>query len=110
VKNAARKEAVLNYLGEHPEDTFYNYALALEYISEGDTTAAFEQLRKVKQLDEQYLPVYYQLGQICANVGRNEEAIAFYQMGVRIAQEQKNTKTLMELRSAIRALEDEQED
>jgi tetratricopeptide (TPR) repeat protein len=101
-----RRNLLLEMLQEQPTDTFLNYALALEYKANQDLQAALEQLDKTILLDENYLPAFFQKGQILANLGRAEDALQTLYIARQLAHNQNNKKALGEITELILALED----
>jgi len=104
--NKSRKNNLIEMLEKEPKDLFLNYALAIEYGGDGDYTKAEKQLLKVLEIDSNYLPCYYQLGQTAEKLNKEKEALEYYQKGVEVAKNQNNNKTLNELNEAIWMLED----
>ena len=102
-----RIEMLKAYLKEDPEDIFSNYALALEYLNIGENSLSCEMLENILKKDEQYLAAYYQLGKVYEKTGRTEDAKRIYEKGTTIALNQRNQRTLNELRSAYDSLNDE---
>ena len=101
-----RKEQILNMLVSEPNDVFLNYALAMEFISNNEFQEADVQLKKVLSIKPDYLPCFYQLGQLNEKLGNNEVALHYYKQGVDLAKSQNNNKALGELNEAIWMLED----
>jgi len=101
-----RKEQILNMLEGEPNDVFLNYALAMEFVSTNELKKADEQLKKVLSIKADYLPCFYQLGQLNEKLGNNDIALTFYKQGVDLAKSQNNNKALGELNEAIWMLED----
>ncbi|MBI3518195.1 MAG: tetratricopeptide repeat protein [Bacteroidetes bacterium] len=101
-----RKELIYDMLLKEPNDVFLNYALAMEHLSTNEFKEAELQFKKVLSIDPDYLPCYYQLGQVNEKLGSNEQAILFYQQGVALANKQGNKKALGELNEALWMLED----
>ena len=101
-----RKEQILNMLESEPHDVFLNYGLAMEFVSTNELKEADEQLKKVLSIKADYLPCFYQLGQLNEKLGNNDIALTFYKQGVNIAKSQNNNKALGELNEAIWMLED----
>jgi len=101
-----RRELLFDMLLKEPDDVFLNYALAMEYISTADLALAEAQLTKVLDINKNYLPCFYQLGQIHEKLNNNEAALGFYKQGVELATLQGNNKALGELNEAIWMLED----
>lgn len=102
----SRKEQILNMLVGEPHDVFLNYALAMEFVSSNELKQADEQLKKVLSIKADYLPCFYQLGQLNEKLGNNDIALTFYKQGVDLAKSQNNNKALGELNEAIWMLED----
>ena len=102
-----RIQSILQMLEAEPNDCFLNYALGLEYAKSPDSYSLAEsQLLKVKQIDPAYVPVYYQLGQLYANMQQRENALTFYREGLTVAKKLKQNKAANELEEAIFLLED----
>ena len=101
-----RKEMIYDMLEKEPNDVFLNYALAMEHLSTEEFKEADAQLKKVLTINPNYLPCFYQLGQVNEKLGDNEIALSFYKQGVELAKSQHNNKTLGELNEAIWMLED----
>ncbi len=99
-----RKETLLNFLEKSPQDTFLLYAMAMELMSEQDFLKAIEYLLKTKDINSDYLALYYQLGYCYEQIQDEEKAILAYQLGIEIAQKQNEKKTEMELLSALEQL------
>lgn len=101
-----RKEMILNMLSKEPDDVFLNYALAMEDIAIGDFKSAEAQLRKTLHINPEYLPCFYQLGQLNEKLENTESALSFYRQGLELAKKQGNTKAMGELNEALWMLED----
>ena len=106
MNTSERINSLLSLLEKEPRDSFLNYALALEYHKQGNSAPAIQLIEKVIAQDENYLGAYYQLGQLHEEAGNVAEALRVYQEGCRVAERQKNHKTLSELNQAIFLLED----
>lgn len=102
----SRKEQILNMLVSEPNDVFLNYALAMEFVSSNELKEADEQLKKVLSIKTDYLPCFYQLGQVNEKLNNNDIALTYYKQGVDLAKSQNNHKALGELNEAIWMLED----
>ena len=106
MEKKARKENVLAMLETEPQDVFLNYALAMELLGETDFINAEIQLQKTLRINEEYLPCFYQLGQVNEKLNKTNFAIQFYINGIELAKKQGNTKALGELKEALWLLED----
>lgn len=102
-----RVDAIQQMLLKEPDDSFLNYALALELASSNQHEKATAILQQVLSSDKQYLPAYYQLGKCYEQTHQKEKAILIYKNGIEIAKQQKAFKALAELTEAIKRLEEE---
>lgn len=87
-----------------PDDTFLNYALALEWQKLGEITKTIEAFEKLIKKHETYLATYLQYGNILAEIGDTKKAIIIYNKGIEIATKQQNWKTKRELETALELL------
>ncbi len=87
-------------VSEDPDDPFYPYALALEYLHTG-RNEALSLLLKVIDEHPDYLPSYYQAGLLSIEFGRLEEGQGLLEKGIALAQKQNDRKALNELRSLL---------
>lgn len=101
-----RKIILLDMLSKEPNDVFLNYALAMEMVGSNEFSKAEAQLQKTLILNSEYLPCYYQIGQLKEKLNDFIGAIEFYKKGITLAKRQNNTKALGELNEAIWMLED----
>jgi len=101
-----RKELIFDMLLKEPNDVFLNYALAMEHLSSEEFKEAELQFKKVLTINSNYLPCFYQLGQLNEKLGNHDIALTYYKQGVDSAKSQNNTKALGELNEAIWMLED----
>lgn len=102
----SRLDQITEMLENEPNDSFLNYALALEYAKENNIQKAIELIEALLSRDENYLGAYYQLGKYYEETKQPGKAIAVYTQGVTIAQNQKNNKALGELNEALWMLEE----
>jgi Tfp pilus assembly protein PilF len=102
----SRIEMLKQYIAEDSADLFSQYALALEYAKTGSNAEAVKILEDVLEKDANYLAAYYQLGKMHEQSGSIQPAKEVYEKGILIAQQQRNIKTLNELRSALDSLEE----
>ncbi len=102
----SRKDMLLDMLEKEPNDVFLNYALAIEFIGNADYHHAEKQLQKTLTINEDYLPCYYQIGQLKEKLNDTNGAIDFYKKGIELATQQSNNKAKGELAEALWMLED----
>lgn len=104
--STSRLQHIQELLKNEPQDSFLNYALALEYAKTDDVKKAIELIEELLGKNENYLGAYYQLGKYYEQIEQQQSAINTYKKGIVIAQLQKNKKTLGELNEALISLED----
>ncbi len=97
----SRIEQLKQMLQAEPNDLFLNYALALELVKQENFSEAISTFQFIIEKDKNYLAAYYQLGKAYEEISDTEKAKHAYTLGIAIAKEQKNTKTLSELNSAL---------
>ena len=102
----SRLEQIREMLKDEPNDSFLNYALALEHAKAGNIEMAIELIETLLIQDQNYLGAYYQLGSYYQEIQQNQKAIATYKKGIIIAQQQQNKKALGELNEALMSLEE----
>jgi tetratricopeptide (TPR) repeat protein len=102
----ARINQIQEMLKSEPNDSFLNYALAIEYAKLNEIKKAIEIIEALLKHDENYLGAYYQLGHYYEQLEQPEAAISTYNKGIAIAKQQNNKKTLGELNEALWMLED----
>jgi hypothetical protein len=84
-----RIKMLLDGAKEEPNDPFYPYGLALEYL-ETEPGKAAELLEELLKIHPDYLPTYY-----------SERAIAILEAGLALAKAQQNVKAQREIQSAL---------
>ncbi|MFL5753809.1 MAG: tetratricopeptide repeat protein [Bacteroidia bacterium] len=102
-----RLTLIMNMLKKDPEDSFLNYALAMEYLAKDETENAIRQLEELVDRDANYLGTYYQLGKLYEQKEEADKAILIYKRGIEVAKQQDNNKAHGELNEALWLLEDE---
>jgi|ERR1019366_976628 tetratricopeptide (TPR) repeat protein len=101
-----RLQQIQEMLKNEPNDSFLNYALAIEYAKTDDIKKAIQLIEALLIRDENYLGAYYQLGKYYEQTEQPQAAIVIYNKGIAIAQQQKNKKTEGELNEALLILGD----
>lgn len=95
-----RLEKLLGMLEKQPQDTFLNYALAMEYLGAGNNNKASECFRKVLQLEEHNVAAKYQLAKLISEE-HPKEAILLLESGMKDARLKSDLKTANEFRSLL---------
>ncbi len=96
-----RIKLLLEYISEDPKDAATKYMLSLEYIKAGDDQEALKWMDEIRNEHPEYLPNYYHLGKLLERIGKVDQAVEIYQLGMKVAKEQKNNHTFNELRGAL---------
>lgn len=81
----SRREQIEQLLAEDPDDVFLNYALAKEWHSEGAVPEALAAFDRVISLHPDYVPAYFQKGQVLVEDGEVESARAVLTDGIAVA-------------------------
>lgn len=97
--NNKRIELLKKGLNDEPKDPFYPYALAMEY-KDSEPLKAFEFLNEAQEKFPDYLPIYFQLAELAAEFEEVEKTEEIYKAGIALAENQKDLKTLAELKNA----------
>jgi tetratricopeptide (TPR) repeat protein len=104
-----RLETLLQYLTESPEDNFLLFALAKEYEKRTEDEEALFYYEKLRELNENYIGLYYHLGKFRERRGEPAEAFSIYTKGMEIARKAGDQHALSELAGARLALGDEED-
>ncbi len=100
-----RMEMITEMLEKNPDDTFLNYAAALEHKKENQPKKAIKIFKKIIDQDPDYLATYYQLGKLLEEQNKVEEAITVYKKGRVLAKKTKDVKATGELSEALLILD-----
>jgi predicted Zn-dependent protease len=101
----SRKEQIEDMLADDPNDPFLRYGLAMEYASAGDAATAVRCFQELLQATPDYVPAYVQAGQLCARLGREDEAKALYKTGIDVARKKGDDHAAGEMESFLMGLE-----
>ncbi|MEZ5013471.1 MAG: tetratricopeptide repeat protein [Chitinophagales bacterium] len=100
-----RLPQLLEFLNENPDDSFVQYAIALEYIKKGETDKARKQFEDLVNKDPDYVGTYYHLGKLYARLSLRAEALSCYAQGITIARKLQDQHSMAELQNAKLNLE-----
>lgn len=84
---------------DEPDDPFYPYGLALEYLATEPAVAAGI-LDQLIQTHPDYLPTYYTAAKLFS-VSQSDKAIRLLETGLQLAKKQNNGKAQREIQSAL---------
>ena len=98
-------EMITEMLVKNPDDTFLNYAAALEHKKAKKPKSAIRIFKKIVSQDPDYLATYYQLGKLLEEVGKTDEAIEVYKAGRQLAKKTNDVKATGELSEALMILD-----
>lgn len=76
-----RLDQLHRLLADEPEDKLLHYAIAMEHKRNGDMTEAVRMLEALIREDPKYIPPYYQLALILAELDRTEDALEVCRAG-----------------------------
>ncbi len=100
-----RMELIAEMLAKNPNDTYLNFAAALEYKKRGNLKKALATFRKIVKIDPNYLPTYSQVGSLLEESGRIDDAINIYNKGLTLAKKRKDVAIVGELSEALLILD-----
>jgi len=80
-----RREQLEELLRADPDDSFLLYALALECAAEGEIEDAVERLAGLLARDPDYVPAWFQRGQLLARLERVAESRGVLDEGIEAA-------------------------
>ncbi len=104
-----RLNLLLSMLEENQVDTFILFALAKEYENIGDDEQAESMYVKLKEVDADYVGLYYHLGKLHERQGRIPTAFAIYKEGGEVAKRLGDSHSLSELMGAKLNLGDDED-
>jgi thioredoxin-like negative regulator of GroEL len=100
-----RKQQIEAMLAEEPNDPELRYALAMEFVSNGDDHNASLCLGELSTLQPDYVPAYFQRAQALIRLNRPEEARPVVEKGIATARKQGDLHAADELQALLYALE-----
>jgi tetratricopeptide (TPR) repeat protein len=104
-----RLQQLLAFLEEDPDDAFTIYAVATEYLKT-DIDKAREYYELLLRKKPAYVPTYYHAAHLYLDLGMDEEAVATFEKGITVAQQQGDQLALRELRNAYDQYQFESDD
>ena len=89
----------------NPEDSFVQYAIALEYVSVKRFEEAAEILERSMEQDPTYVPAFHQAARTYEQMDETEDARRCYELGIACAEQQGDTHARGEMEEALRMME-----
>ena len=99
-----RKSQIQEWLLEKPKDAFLNYALAMEYIAEGNDDEAESILNELIQKEPEYHASYYHLGALYERNNELKRAENVYEIGMKVCKSLGETHAYNELHAVYEEL------
>jgi tetratricopeptide (TPR) repeat protein len=96
-----RLDTLLQYHSEDPDDNFVRFAVASEYLKEGELAEALSWFEGLAADQPDYVGTYYHLGKLYERLGRTGDAIKTYEKGMAETARQKEFHAWAELESAL---------
>jgi thioredoxin-like negative regulator of GroEL len=81
----SRRQKLEAMLADSPDDTFLQYALAMQCAADGDDPGAAERMAALLENDPHYVPAYFQLAQIVVRSGETDRARQLLTRGIEAA-------------------------
>lgn len=95
-----RLDKLLRFHESDPSDTFILFALAKEYETLSQLDKALIYYIKLKEIDPEYIGLYYHLAGLYSEIGRNQTALQHYNEGIEIAKKAGDFHAVSELQNA----------
>jgi len=99
-----RRQQIESMLQDEPEDTFLQYALAMELDKEGEHELSLNWLETLTQHSPPYVPAFFMAGQQLARLDRSTEAQDWLNRGIAEAQQQGNLHAAGEMTEFLATL------
>jgi tetratricopeptide (TPR) repeat protein len=105
-KNEAtsRRAKIEAQLIDSPDDSFLNYAWALQVASEGEIPLAIERLQSLLELYQNYVPAWFQLAQLFAKSDATSMARETLVRGIEVARRAGDSHAEGEMRTFLEGL------
>lgn len=100
----SRREVLEQFVAQKPGDAFARYGLALECANLGDDLAALGHFQTLLEAHPEYVPGYFQCGQLLSRLGRLQEARKLLSDGIVVAQRAGDMHARDEMQAALTSL------
>ena len=99
-----RREKLEALLADSPDDSFLQYALAMQCATDGDLPLAVDRMAGLLERDPQYVAAYFQLAQIVVRQGETDRARQLLTRGIEAARRSGDDHAEGEMRSFLEQL------
>jgi thioredoxin-like negative regulator of GroEL len=104
MSEASRREKLEAMLAEQPDDTFLQYALAMELQKEGNHETSLARFRQLMAADPPYVPAFFMSAKQWIALGRIDEARAALREGIEQARRQGDQHAAAEMGELLAAM------
>ncbi|MDB5281036.1 MAG: tetratricopeptide repeat protein [Bacteroidota bacterium] len=101
-----RLQKLMEMEKQKPGDAFLNFAIAQEFVNNGDDEQAKNRFETLLKEQPAYLATYYQAGKLYERLDDTKRAIDTYQCGIIVAKNNNDLKTAGELNEALNLIVD----
>jgi predicted Zn-dependent protease len=103
--DSPRLRQLQEFLADSPDDPELRYAVAMEFLSLGDSESALRSFHDLMAAQSGYVPTYLMLGQTLIRLNREDEAKAVLRAGVAAAQKANNIHAEGEIQGLLDGLD-----
>jgi tetratricopeptide (TPR) repeat protein len=96
-----RREMLEEFVRANPEDAFARYGLAVECARLGDNEPARAHFDELLKFHPDYVPGYFQYGQMLASIGQTECAKEILSKGIEAAHKKGETHARDQMQAAL---------
>lgn len=100
-----RREKLEALLRDDPDDVFLQYALAMQFVSDGEEPQAINRLQALLEKSPAYVAAYFQLAQLLEKSGAAEHAKQALHQGIQAARQAGDEHAEGEMRGFLQQLE-----
>src|SRR5689334_6625806 len=104
MSNSKRLDFLLKMTGSDKADAFTWYALALEFKGLGRVEDALATFQKLRERDQDYVPMYLMCGTMLVEAGRRDDAREWLGAGLVAARKKGDTHAAGEIEGALAGL------
>ena len=101
-----RRDMLEEFLRQHPEDAFARYGLAMDLMGAGDSAAALEQFRLLRERHPGYIAAYHQAGQLLIALDCPADARTILEDGITAAAQRGDSHAQAEMRGLLDELDE----